>query len=221
MSDYTGCTVLLAGAGGALGAGLAAAFRDAGAHVTGLARKPPAHPLDGVEYRSVDLTDDARVGALFEAVGRPWAVVNTVGGFAPRTRLASLDPEELARQLTLNLQTAAVLTKHALRVLQPRGAGRIVHTTSRAATSPAGAGFAYSVSKLGVAHLVRMAAAEVAKTGITVNAVAPSIIDTPANRAAMPGADHEAWPTIPDIAGAYLFLASQQATRVNGATLPV
>jgi NAD(P)-dependent dehydrogenase (short-subunit alcohol dehydrogenase family) len=221
MSGYTGRTVLLAGADGALGAGLEAAFRDAGAHVIGVTRRSPGDPLDGVDYQRADLTDDAQVGALLEAMDAPWAVVNTVGGFAPRTRLAALDPDELARQLTLNLQTAAVLTKHALRVLQPRGTGRIVHTTSRAATSPAGAGFAYSVSKLGVAHLVRMAAAEVAKTGITVNAVAPSIIDTPTNRAAMPDADHQAWPTTPEIAQAYLFLASAQATRVNGATLPV
>jgi NAD(P)-dependent dehydrogenase (short-subunit alcohol dehydrogenase family) len=222
MNDYQGRTVLVTGAGGALGAGLATAFTQAGAQVVGIDRAPPQDALDGVRYESADLTDDAQVGSLLDSLDAPpWAVVNTVGGFAPHSPLTSLDTGELARQLSLNLQTAAILTKHALRVLQPAGTGRVVHTASKAATSPAGAGFSYSVSKLGVLHLVRMAAEEVAGTGITVNAVAPSIIDTPANRAAMPNADHAGWPKIADIAHAYLFLASVQAARVNGAALPV
>jgi NAD(P)-dependent dehydrogenase (short-subunit alcohol dehydrogenase family) len=140
---------------------------------------------------------------------------------APRAPLAALDPGELTRQLSLNLLTAAVVTKHALRVMQPVGTGRIVHTASRAATASSGSGFAYSVSKLGVLHLVRMAAEEVAGTGITINSVVPSIIDTPANRAAMPGADYDSWPKVPDIAHAYLFLASPRAALVNGAAVPV
>lgn len=227
MSDYTGRTVLVTGTSGALGSGLAAAFTEAGAQVIGVDRAAPdgrAH-VDGVRYESADLTDDVEVGALFDGLldgaGAPWAVVNTVGGFAPHTPLARLDADELMRQLTLNLVTAAVLTKHALRVMQPVGDGRIVHTASRAATVPSGSGFAYSVSKLGVLHLVRMAAEEVAGSAITVNAVVPSIIDTPANRAAMPGADHGSWPKIPDLARAYLFLASPQAALVSGAALPV
>lgn len=221
MTDYTGRTVVLTGAGGALGAGLVTAFSQVGAQVIGLDRVAPRDPVEGVRYESVDLTDDAEVGALFEAIDRPWAVVNTVGGFAPHTPLASLDVDELSRQLVLNLRTAAIVTKHALRLMQGKGAGRIVHTASKAATSPSGSGFSYSVSKAGVLHLVRMAAEEVEDTGITVNAVVPSIIDTPANRAAMPDADHERWPKIADIAHAYLFLASPDAALVNGAALPV
>ncbi|MGH8961431.1 MAG: SDR family NAD(P)-dependent oxidoreductase [Jatrophihabitantaceae bacterium] len=231
MSEYTGRTVLVTGTSGALGSGLAAAFADAGARVIGVDRAAPdvrAH-VDGVRYESADLTDDARVGALFDALldgpldgpGAPWAVINTVGGFAPHTPIASLDVDELTRQLTLNLVTAAVLTKHALRVMQPVGAGRIVHTASRAATVPSGSGFAYSVSKLGVLRLVRMAAEEVAGSAITVNAVVPSIIDTPANRAGMPDADHASWPKIADLARSYLYLASPRAALVNGAALPV
>src|SRR5699024_6509400 len=108
-------------------------------------------------------------------------------------------------QQKLNLTTAAILTKHALRAMENAGEGRILHTASRAATATATAGFAYSVSKAGVLHLVKMAAREVAKTGIRVNAVSPSIIDTPANRAAMPRADHGSWPKVAEIAPAYLF----------------
>jgi NAD(P)-dependent dehydrogenase (short-subunit alcohol dehydrogenase family) len=96
-----------------------------------------------------------------------------------------------------------------------------VHTASRAAQVTKGQGFAYSVSKLGVLHLVAMAAAEARGTGITVNCVVPTIIDTPANRAAMPGADHDSWPKVADIARAYLFLASPEAHLVSGAAIPV
>ena len=105
--------------------------------------------------------------------------------------------------------------------MKPIGEGRVVLTSSRAATVTNGNGFAYSVSKLAVLHLVRMAAEEVAGTGITVNGVVPSIIDTPANRASMPDADRDRWPKIPDVARSYLFLASPSSQLVNGATLPV
>ncbi len=223
MSDFTGRTVVVTGASGFLGAGLAAAFIEAGAEVVGVDRAAPDERavVEGVRYEAADLTDDAHVGAVLEAVGTPWAVVNTVGGFAPRSSIAELDPEELDRQLSLNLMTAAVVTKHALRVMQPIGAGRIVLTASRAATATKSNGFSYSVSKLAVLHLVRMASEEVAGTGITVNGVVPSILDTPANRDSMPDADHDTWPKIPDVARSYLFLASQTSELVNGAALPV
>jgi NAD(P)-dependent dehydrogenase (short-subunit alcohol dehydrogenase family) len=144
-----------------------------------------------------------------------------VGGFAGPRPLAKLDPDELTGQLSLNLVSAALVTKHALRVMQPGGEGRIVHTASRAAVVSKGSGFAYSVSKLGVLHLVTMAAEEVRGTGITVNCVVPSIIDTPANRAALPSADHDAWPKVADIARSYLYLASPGAALVSGSALPV
>jgi NAD(P)-dependent dehydrogenase (short-subunit alcohol dehydrogenase family) len=218
-----GRVVLVFGASGALGSGIAAAFAAAGALVTGLGRSLPADGTvtTGVSSEAVDVLDDAALGALFDSRPAPWAVINTVGGFAPRRPLAELDASELMRQLTMNLATAALITKHALRVMQPAGQGRIVHTASRSAVATAGAGFSYSVSKLGVLHLVSMAADEVRGTGITVNCVVPSIIDTPANRAALPGAEHGAWPKVADIAGSYLYLASPAAHLVNGAALPV
>jgi NAD(P)-dependent dehydrogenase (short-subunit alcohol dehydrogenase family) len=221
--DYQGRDVLVFGAAGALGGGLAAAFAQAGASVTGADKHLPGagRRLDGVPYHEVDVLDDAAVGALFDAGPVPWAVVNTIGGFAPDTPLTGLDPGELTGQLNLNLVSAALVTKHALRRMRQGGEGRIVHTASRSAQVTQGYGFAYSVSKLGVLHLVAMAADEVRGTGITVNCVVPSFIDTPANRAAIPDADYGSWPKVPDIARAYLFLASPGAHLVSGAAIPV
>ena len=220
---FTDRTVMVFGAAGALGAGLAAAFAGEGADVIGVDRAAPAvdRRLDGARYHAVDVLDDAALGALFAAGPAPWAVVNTVGGFAGPTPLSELDPAELTGQLELNLLTAALVTKHALRWMRATGQGRLVHTASRAAVVTRGQGFAYSVSKLGVLHLVTMAAEEARGTGITVNCVVPRVIDTPANRSAMPDADHASWPTIPDVAQAYLFVASPGAHLVSGASIPV
>ena len=221
--DFAGRTVIVIGAAGALGAGLVTAFTEAGATVTGVDKALPAagRRFDGVRYDSLNAADDAALAAFFDEGPPPWAVVNTVGGFAAHAPLAELDPAVLTGQLELNLVTAALVTKHALRRMTAVGRGRIVHTASRAAVLTKGSNFAYSVSKLGVLHLVSMAADEARGTGVTVNCVVPSIIDTPANRSAIPHADHASWPKIPDVAHAYLFLASPAAQLVSGATVPV
>ncbi len=226
-SGLEGRAVVVFGAAGALGHGVAQAFDAEGASVVGVDRVEPAleRRLDGVRYLAADVTDDSSLAGLFDqGLGgqAPWAVVNTVGGFAPHRPLAELDPAELAGQLTLNLVTAALITKHALAAMQAAGAGgRLVHTASRAGVVTKGSGFAYSVSKAGVLHLVSMAADEVRGTGITVNCVVPSIIDTPANRAAMPDSDHDSWPKVADIARSYVYLAEPGSGLVNGASVPV
>jgi NAD(P)-dependent dehydrogenase (short-subunit alcohol dehydrogenase family) len=223
MTQLAGRSVVVVGAGGALGSAVAAAARDAGATVVGFDQHVPAaeRQLGGVDYRSLDVGEDAAVGAAFEELGAPWAVLNVVGGFAGARPLTDFDPAELATQVQLNLSTAALLTKHALRQLTRAGEGRIVHTASRAALVTPGSSFAYSISKLGVLHLVQMAANELHGTAITVNAVVPSVIDTPANRAAAPGEEHHTWPSPVDIAQVYLFLASPAAKLISGAAIPV
>jgi NAD(P)-dependent dehydrogenase (short-subunit alcohol dehydrogenase family) len=190
--------------------------------VTGIdrAQPAPAHQVAGVTYQALDVQDEAALARVLVAAA-PWAVVNTIGGFAAHRPLAELDAAELAGQLELNLVTAALITKHALAAMAPAGAGRIVHTASRAAVVTKGSGFAYSVSKAAVLHLVAMAADEVRGTNITVNCVVPSIIDTPANRSAMPDANHDAWPKVGDIARSYLYLAAPDSALVNGSAIPV
>jgi NAD(P)-dependent dehydrogenase (short-subunit alcohol dehydrogenase family) len=160
------------------------------------------------------------LGACLDSGPTPWAVVNVVGGFVGHRPLTSLDTAELTEQLTLDLTSAALVTKHALRRMREVGDGRLVHTASRAALVTDGVGFAYSVSKLGVLHLVQMAAAETHGTGITVNAVVPSIMDTPANRSALPNAPHDQWPKVDEVAAVFVFLASPAARLVSGAAVP-
>jgi NAD(P)-dependent dehydrogenase (short-subunit alcohol dehydrogenase family) len=220
--ELTDRLVVVTGAGGALGAAVVTAFADAGARVLGMDRVAASGAARaGVQYAAVDVFDDTALGAGFDAIPAPWAVINVVGGYAPQAPLVAFDPAELADQLQLNLTSAALITKHALRRMTETGEGRIVHTASRAALATRGSGFAYSVSKLGVLHLVQMAAQETHGTGITVNAVVPSLIDTPANRAAMPDAEHARWPQPADVAAVYLFLASPAARLVSGAAVPV
>src|ERR1700750_2189769 len=117
MSTYAGRTVVVTGAAGALGGGLVRAFADAGALVVGLDRITPdaEHQETGVDYRALDLTDDASVAAALDDVAAPWAVVHTVGGFAPGGSLAELDLAELETQVSINLTTSVVVLKHALR----------------------------------------------------------------------------------------------------------
>src|SRR5579859_538839 len=108
---YTGRSVLVFGAAGALGSGLLAAFAAAGASVTGADMHTPGadRRVGGVRYHEVSALNDAGLGAVFDAAPPPWAVINTVGGYAPHTRLDALDPGELAYQLNLNLVSAALV----------------------------------------------------------------------------------------------------------------
>jgi len=148
-------------------------------------------------------------------------VVNLIGGYTPPQALSGLDVAVLRQQLELNLVTAAIVTKHALPVLAAQGGGPIVHVSSRVATEKGKNGFAYSVSKLGVVRLVEAAAAEGREQGVRVNCIMPSIIDTPANRAALPDAPHHRWPKPAELAGVLAFLVSDDAVLISGAAIPV
>jgi NAD(P)-dependent dehydrogenase (short-subunit alcohol dehydrogenase family) len=217
--SLSGRAVVVFGGAGALGRAVVSEVAARGASVTAVDRVV-FHGGNG-EAVSLDVGDERAVAAFF--AGRsPWAVVNVIGGYTPGQPLAELDLQVLNDQLSLNLVSAATVTKHALSTMIRAGTGgRIVHTSSRVAYGSGKGAFAYSVSKLGVVRLVEAAAAEAVEAGITVNCIVPSIIDTPANRASIPNADHERWPKPAELAAAVALLLGDDAALVSGAALPV
>lgn len=170
-----------------------------------------------------DLTDETAVGHFYEGLTSLWASVHLAGAFAAAP-IQESDTALLNSQLGANLVSAYVCSRAAAAAFRRLGGGgRIVNVAARQALEPRlGAGsVAYTVSKAGVAALTTALGAELAKEGILVNAVAPSIMDTPANRAGMPDADFRSWPTVDEVAATILFLASPQNAVARGAVLPV
>lgn len=220
-----GRSIIVTGGFGALGRVVAAAFAAQGDRV---ARVDYAgHGPDGdatLDLGAIDLTD-ARAATLVvdrvrAAHGGIDVLVNIAGGFTWET-LADGELDSWRRMFAMNVVTTATMTKAALPSLLDAPAGRIVNIGAGAAIrSEAGMG-AYAASKAGVHRLTESLAAELAKTPVTVNAVLPSIIDTPRNRADMPDADTATWVKPAAIADVILFLASPAGGAINGALIPV
>jgi NAD(P)-dependent dehydrogenase (short-subunit alcohol dehydrogenase family) len=220
--DLSGRTVVVLGGRGALGRAVVARLRDDGAAVVAADARPPgAEAASGVHHVTVDLLDEASVSAALAAVPAPLAVVNVVGGYTPPQAVTDLDVSVLRQQFELNLVTAAIVTKYAMPLLAAQGGGAIVHTSSRVAVEKGENSFSYSVAKLGVVRLVEAAGAEGMRQGVRVNCIMPSIIDTPANRAAIPDADHDRWPKPEELAAVLSFLVSDDAGLISGAAIPV
>ncbi len=217
-----GRTIVVLGATGGLGRAVTERFRDDGASVLAFDARIPAagDRQDRVEYVAVDALDETSVSAAF-AQAPAAAVVNLIGGYAPPQALSMLDIGVLRQQFEVNLVTAAIVTKYAMPVLAAQGGGAIVHVSSRVAVEKWENGFSYSVSKLGVVRLVEAAAAEGRDDGVRVNCILPSIIDTPANRAALPNAMHQRWPKPSELAAVLSFLVSDDAVLISGAAIPV
>jgi NAD(P)-dependent dehydrogenase (short-subunit alcohol dehydrogenase family) len=223
-NNHSGATVAVFGGAGALGDAVVERLAADGGRVVALDGSLPDgdRHRPGVKYLQVDALRESDVAGAIAGLPDPvWAIVNVVGGYTPPQPVAELDFDVLRRQLDLNLVTAAHITKHALARLSSGGAGgRIVHTSSRVAVGDGKNNFAYSVSKLAVIRLVEAAAAEVRDLSITVNCILPSIIDTPANREAMPSSDHARWPKAHELAGIVSFLVSDEAALISGAAIP-
>jgi NAD(P)-dependent dehydrogenase (short-subunit alcohol dehydrogenase family) len=225
--DYQGRTVVVTGGVGGLGSAVVEALLAAGAvcHVPyrgDLARGPRGHERLTL-HPGIDLTDESAVEDLYGKVPNLWASIHVAGGFAFGP-VATTGKSVLTSQIEMNLVTCYLCCRSAVAALMgtPAG-GRIVNVAARPALEwRSGAGMAaYTASKAAVAALTVALAEEVAKDNILVNAVAPSILDTRANRKAMPKADHAAWPKVEDVARTILFLASPDNKVTRGAIVPV
>jgi NAD(P)-dependent dehydrogenase (short-subunit alcohol dehydrogenase family) len=228
--DYRDRHVVVTGGTGALGIAVVGALIEAGAvchvpwrHETEAEHFPHRGHRQVVLVGNTDLTDEANVERLFGGVPRLWASLHLAGGFAARA-VAETTKSDLMRQIEMNLVTCFLCCRAAVNSMKLGGdGGRIVNVAARAALEwRSGAGTAaYTASKAGVAALTAALAEEVAKQGILVNAVAPSIMDTPTNREAMPKADVSAWPKVEEVAQTILFLASPGNRVTRGAIVPV
>lgn len=201
--------VVVTGGKGALGGAVVAWFEARGAivHVPDIA--------------TVDLSDEAQAVAYYAGLPALWASVQLAGGFA-MSPIADTSLADFDQQWRMNTVTCFLSCREAVRsIRRAGGGGRIVNVASRVAVAPTAGMTAYVASKAGVAAITQALAAEVTRDGILVNAVLPSIIDTPANRAAMPAADHAAWPKPAEIAEAIGFLASPANVLTSGALVPV
>lgn len=217
--------MVITGALGALGKVVAETALSRGARVAGIDHAPSQMPAtaDRLEIGDVDLSDEAQAKTAIEAAakhfGRLDALINIAGGFSFET-IGDGDIKTWQRMYALNVLTALNTSRAALAHLAASKAGRIVNVGAMGALQ-AGSGMGpYAASKAGV-HRLTEALANEWKGKVTVNAVLPSIIDTQANRASMPNADFAKWVTPQELAEVILFLASDAASAVTGALIPV
>jgi NAD(P)-dependent dehydrogenase (short-subunit alcohol dehydrogenase family) len=226
--DFRGREVVVTGGTGALGSALVDALTTAGAicHIPYRSDGTVADLKDRSEvklYPDLDLTDEAAVERLFDGVKNLWASIHVAGGFDAR-KIGETSKRDFARQVDINLTTCFLCCRGAVKAITRSGkGGRIVNVAARPGLEwRGGAGMvAYAASKAAVAALTVALAEEVAASDILVNAVAPSIMDTPANREAMPKAKHENWPKVEEVAGTILFLASPENRVTRGALVTV
>ena len=227
--DFRDRHVVVTGGTGALGTAVVSALTEKGAfcHVPLHSDQKPGgdtHPLHErvTLYPGIDLADQDQVDALYAKIRPLWASIHLAGGFAAKP-IAKSSKADLMAQLNTNLVSCFLCCRAALTAMPRDRGGRIVNVAARPALEwRTGAGMtAYTIAKAGVAALTAALAEEVAKDGVLVNAVAPSIMDTPANRKAMPKADHALWPKVEEVAATILFLASPGNAVTRGAVVPV
>lgn len=222
--------VVVTGGTGALGTAVVGQLLDGGAfvHIPVFEEKEierfPYNEHERVQMIShIDLTDEALVKRFYDAVGEVWASIHIAGGF-DMSALADTSAEAFEQQFNMNAKTCFLCCREAVRAMRGLGVGgRIVNVAARPGIEPRqGAGMvAYATSKAAVAAMTQALGEELAGEGIWVNAVAPSILDTPANRAAMPDADHAAWPKVEEVAATIVHFASPENGAARGVVAPV
>jgi NAD(P)-dependent dehydrogenase (short-subunit alcohol dehydrogenase family) len=231
---FSGKSVVVAGGTGGLGRSVSLAFLAEGAKVIVTYRKQMEFDVlkgsagansSALEGHQTDVTDEVAVRKLINIVlakyGRLDALVNTVGGYVGGVNLWETDSKLFDQMFTLNMRSGFVLARAAVPVMIKQRQGAIVNVASKAAIDHAAGAAAYAASKAGAVAMMDSLAAEVKGTGVRVNSILPSIIDTEVNRKAMPKADFAKWPKPEDIARVILFLCSDEAKLIHGAAVPV
>ncbi|TFW05731.1 SDR family NAD(P)-dependent oxidoreductase [Oxalobacteraceae bacterium OM1] len=219
--------VVITGAAGGLGRVVAHAFGGQGTHLVLV--DVPGAPLPASDANqtavAVNLTDaEATLQALkpvFERIGPASVLCNIAGGFTMGTPVHETPPQTWQQMAEMNVSTLINASRAVVPGMLAAGRGKVVNVAAASATSGKATMGAYVLAKSGVARLTETMALELREQGINVNAVAPSIIDTPANRAAMPDADPKRWVSPAQLAAVIRFLASDDAAAVHGAVIPV
>lgn len=198
------------------------ALLEAGYEVHAASRSGGESADGGVQLHSADFTNEADTARVFEEVGGPLAaLVSTVGGFAGGA-LAEVKAADIDRLTDLNLKSTALILKHAYPYLRENPDGSsVVLVASRSAVLGGPGAALYAATKAAVVSLATSAAKEWQDDGISVNAILPSTIDTPANRASMADADFERWPSPDEVAQVATFLVSEKARIISGGAVPV
>jgi NAD(P)-dependent dehydrogenase (short-subunit alcohol dehydrogenase family) len=232
--NFSGQVVLVAGGTGGLGKAVSSAFLNEDAKVVvtyrnqkefaSLQSEAGIH-ASSLQGQQADVTDNAAVEKLVESVlaqhGRLDVLVNTVGGYAGGIKLWELDLGVFDRMLALNLRAGFALSRAAVAPMLKQKRGAIVNVAAKASYDHAAGAAAYAASKAAALAMIDSLAADTKGTGVRVNTILPSIIDTEANRKAMPDADFTNWPKPEDIARVILFLCSDDAKVIHGAAIPV
>jgi NAD(P)-dependent dehydrogenase (short-subunit alcohol dehydrogenase family) len=233
MSEFEGLHVVVTGGAGALGTAVVRRLIEAGAH----AHVPAWDEKEAQRFElasdprvtvraGVDLSDEVQVENFYAHVPGLWASIQIAGGFVGAP-LVETTPTMLRRMLSTNTISCFLCCREAVKRMRETGSeespagGRLVNVSAKPALVPTPGLSAYSASKAAVAALTLSLAEELKPESIWVNAVVPSIMDTPANRAAMPTADHAAWPSVDDVAATIVFLASPSNASTRGALVPV
>ncbi|MEO6805848.1 MAG: SDR family NAD(P)-dependent oxidoreductase [Edaphobacter sp.] len=232
--DFSGKVVVVAGGTGGLGHTVSRAFLEEGAKVVVSYRKEEEFAglkqavgakSAALEGAVVDVTDEVAVGRFVGDVlsrhGRVDALVNTVGGYAGGLKLWEMETKVFDAMLALNLRSGYALARAVVPAMLKQGRGSIVNVAAKAAFDHGAGASAYAASKAAAVAMMDSLAADVKGTGVRVNSILPSIIDTEANRRAMPKADFAVWPKPEEIAQVVLFLCSDMASVVHGAAVPV
>ena len=224
---FAGKVALVAGGTGGLGSAVSLAFLEEGARVVVTYRVQSEwdslKAIGGANLsgRFIDVTEETEVGPFVSGLEQVDVLVNAVGGYAGGVKMWETDPKVLDRMLALNLRSGWTLLRSVVPIMLKQGHGAIVNVASAAAFDHAAGAAAYAAPKAAAVAMIDSLAADLKGSGVRANSILPNIIDTEANRKAMPGADFAKWPKPEEIARVILFLCSDDAKLIHGAAVPV